>query len=103
MVPGALPLPKGNPAAASRPGAGRGGAFGSGVAAAAGAAAPGSVPTTALAKCSACGRAPMEAPHVSVCGHAACYPCWLKAIALMQCPGCKKHVRKSQLTKMYFR
>ncbi|GAB4815023.1 hypothetical protein N2152v2_002069 [Parachlorella kessleri] len=64
----------------------------------------GGLPITTVAECAACGKAPMEAPHQAVCGHQACYPCWLKAIALMKCahPACKKHVRKSQLSKMYF-
>lgn len=42
---------------------------------------------------------------MATCGaaRATCYPCWLKALALMKCPGCGKKHAKSQLSKMYFK
>jgi hypothetical protein len=56
-----------------------------------------------IGKCALCTRSPMESPYTSrCCGRQACYTCWLKPLALHACP-CGKGLKKSMLTKLYFK
>lgn len=54
--------------------------------------------------CGVCKKAPAEAPHASTCCKTlvACYSCWLTAVALRTCPGCKKSLKRAMLQKKYF-
>lgn len=54
-------------------------------------------------QCVLCTKSPMESPHSArCCGRQACYTCWLKPLALHACP-CGKELKKSMLTKLYFK
>ena len=55
------------------------------------------------AGCVVCSKMLIASPHRAPCGHVACYACWLPALALFRCPSCKAPVKRSQLTKEFFK
>jgi len=67
--------------------------------------------TTSLLGCPFCGAVPPVAPYTSSCcctsgkgggAPVACYSCWLRCIALKQCLACKRPIKKTMLSKVYF-
>ena len=54
--------------------------------------------------CGICKKRPCESPHASQCCPSliACFHCWLTAVALHSCPGCKQELKRGMLSKKYF-
>lgn len=60
--------------------------------------------TSCTPSCPVCSSQPIRSPFTtSCCKTIACYSCLLQGVALKQCPGCKKPLRKSMLSKLYFK